>query len=311
MNIIFLGASNFSVPFLKSLYNSKHKISAVITLPDRKKGRGKKKLPTPVKKISRELGLKMFETVDMGKDLINYLKGLEFGYTVVASFGIILPNEFLNIKPGKNINVHPSLLPKYRGPTPMASALLNGEKLTGISIMKITEKMDTGPIYSQLKFRISKKDNKDSLEKKVIRLGCNLLLDTLTLIEEGKLKPFAQDGSKASYTQMINKKDLRIDWSLDAEKINNKIRAFSYKPGCFTFLGKRRIKILEAEVKNKNMAAGEGGLILKASKREGLEVACGNSTSLLIKLVQPSGKKMMAYKDFLNGYPLKAGEKFG
>ncbi len=309
MKIIFLGASNFSVPFLNCLQNSRHQVRLVITNPDKKKGRGKKKLANPVKKKALELGLEIIETSSIDSQA-GKIKGLDFDLTLVVSFGKILPEEFLKIKPGKNINVHPSLLPKYRGPTPITSALINGEEVSGVTIMEVTGKLDAGPIYTQAKFRVGRDENKDRLEEKIIHIGCPLLLPTLDMLEEEKIKPFPQKG-RATYTKTVTKDDLKINWEEDALKIYNKIRAFSYKPGCFTFLGKKRIKILEAGMAPIKTDRGLGGTVLEAEKSKGIFVSCGDGRSLSIKVLQPAGKNMIGYKDFLNGYPIEAGDRFG
>jgi len=311
MNLLFLGSSDFSVPFLDSLYCSTHNILLVVTNPDAPKGRGKKLMPNPVKIKAMELGIRVLETKTMDDKTIRFLEGEKSDAAVVVSFGTILPPRFLELFSERCINVHPSLLPRYRGPSPITTVLENGEQMTGVSIMKMTQKMDAGPIYTQTKFRIEADDNKDSLEQKLIRIGNPLLEATLNLIEDDKLKPFLQNDEQATYTALTDKKDLKIYWTDQAERIANKIRAYSLQPGCFCFYKGMRIKILKAKAAGRQADEKNApGTVIEIDKHKGFFVKCGQSTVLLVEILQPAGKKPLSFIDFLNGYKLKAGEKF-
>ncbi|MGM0364941.1 MAG: methionyl-tRNA formyltransferase [Actinomycetota bacterium] len=310
MNLVFLGSSAFSVPFLDSLYCSVHNIPLVITNPDAPAGRGKKLRPNPVKIKAMDLNIRVVEATIIDDSIMRALAMEDLDGAVVVSFGKILPEEFLVYFHGQCINIHPSLLPEYRGPTPITSVLENGEKLTGISIMKMSPEMDAGPVYVQAKFGIGEDDNKDSLEEKMIRIGSSLLETTLNLIEDRSLEPFLQNEEGATYTKLTDKKDLRLNWSEAAEKIANRIRAYSSMPGCYSFYKGKRVKLLKAKAvpwkKDSNIAPGT---VAGVDKQKGFFIKCGSS-ALLVEILQPAGKKPLSSVAFLNGYKLKPGEKF-
>ncbi|MHB1346706.1 MAG: methionyl-tRNA formyltransferase, partial [Candidatus Humimicrobiaceae bacterium] len=232
MKILFFGSSLLSVFFLEKLYKSEHSIEAVITNKDKETGRGKKILPNPVKIKAGQLGIKQFEIKSIDEELYKKLSGIKFDGLVVVSSGHIIPNKLIELSNDNAINVHPSLLPKYRGPSPIVSALLNGDKDTGVSIMKIGEGLDTGKIYAQTRFKISSNDNHETLEGKIIEMGAPLLISVLNLIEKGTIESFPQIG-KPSYSKIFIKEDLRIDWTKKSIEIRNKIRAFSPEPGAY------------------------------------------------------------------------------
>lgn len=318
MKIIFFGSSEFSVPFLETIYKSDHEIAAVVTNTDKETGRGKKILPNPVKLKALELDLKYIEIKKMDDNFFQKLLGLRFDGLVIVSFGHIIPENVIDLSNDNAINVHPSLLPKYRGPSPVASALINGDVETGVTIISIDAGLDTGNILAQTKFKISINDNKDILEKKLIAIGAPLLLSVLGLIDKDMIESFPQVG-EASYTEIFNSNDLRIDWSLKASQIINKIRAFSSQPGAFTVLSNLRIKILNAveydyyDEDVKADALGNeyfAGAIIKADKNKGLIVKCGESEALRILEVKVEGKNRISSYDFLNGYKLKTGDYF-
>ncbi len=311
MDILFLGSSAFSVPFLDSLYCSVHNIPLVITNADAPAGRGKKLMPNPVKLKAIELGISVMEVSRIDKKLIRSLAFEDLDAAVVVSFGTILPQQFLDIFSGKCINVHPSLLPKYRGPSPITAALENGEKSSGISIMKMDAKMDSGPIYAQTKIAVNEEDTKHSLMEKMVRFGCSLLETSLSLIDENNLEPFLQDEEEATYTSLIDKKELQIKWSVHAEKIANKIRAHSFQPGCYSFFKGHRIKFLKA--RNAGWEENEStvpGTVVKIDKQEGIFIKCGSKSVLSVDILQPAGKKAITSIEFINGYKLEPGERF-
>lgn len=318
MKIIFFGSSEFSVPFLEALYKSGHKITAVVTNVDKETGRGKKILPNPVKLRAIDLNLKYIEIKKMDDDIYQKLLNLSFDGFVVVSFGHIIPHNVIDLSNDNTINVHPSLLPKYRGPSPITTALLNGDEETGVTIMKINENPDSGDIFAQTKFKISLNDNKDMLEKKIIEISTPLLLSVLNLLEKDLIEAFPQKG-EATYTKIFSKNDLKIDWNLRAAKIKNKIRAFSFKPGAFTFLNNLRIKILNASEYDykdediKKLLLKEdynAGAIINADKNKGLIVKCGQQEALQILEVKVEGKNKMSSFDFLNGYKPSVGDYF-
>lgn len=321
MEILFFGSTEFSVPFLKELYNSKHNISMVVTTPDKKRGRGKKLLSNPVKNSAFQMGIDFIQCESLDDRVIERILEKRFNCIIVVSFGMIIPKIFIDMLPGRCINVHPSILPKYRGPSPITGVLLNGEEKTGVSIIKMTERLDAGDIYAQNIFGVNSNDNKDVLEEKLIEFGKPLLITTLSLIEKEILMPIPQDESSASYTSMVTKKDLKIDWNDSAVKTVNRIRAFSTKPGCYSLWLGKVIKILKASIlvnedkkrllkSLKTNLEEYNGTVLKADSKEGLLIGCRKNDILKIELLKPQGKNLMTALDFINGYPVKAGNKF-
>lgn len=322
MKILFFGSDKFSSKFLEAIIYSKHKVSLVVTHSDKRKGRGLKFTPSPVKEISSTFGIDLVQTEAIDKLFLEKLSYVDFDCIVVVSFGLILSKALLDLTPGRCINVHPSLLPKYRGPSPIESSLLNGEKETGISIIKMNERIDEGEIYVQAKFGIAEEDNKTSLEEKLIKIGSPLLISILDLLEEGELRTIPQDNSLATYTSFIKKEDLRIDWNKKAIDIVNRIRAFSFEPGCFTFWRGKRIKILKTkmctELCERGLLRGltakveefKNGSVLASDSKNGVLVKCGDGKVIRLELLKPEGKNMMTDLDFINGYPLKVGEVF-
>lgn len=321
MKVIFFGSSNISVPFLEELHKSNHSVELVVTIIDRPAGRGRKIAPNIVKTKAIELGTD-YILVDKFCDIFfNKYKSLGFDAAVVVCFGKIFPEKIFSIKPVKWLNVHPSLLPAHRGPTPIISTLLNGDKTGGVSIIEVIPEIDAGDVYAQIKFGIGQNDNRDSLEKKSVLFGSSILIKVLDLLETGSIKPYPQGKSNISYSEKIKKEDLKINWENSAEKNINKIRAFSSIPGAYCFWRDLRIKILEAatieapelqlclsglnKLKNK-----KNGLILKTGRDMDILVKCSGNELLRIKKLQPQGKKAMTAVDFINGYRLKPGDNF-
>jgi methionyl-tRNA formyltransferase len=238
---------------------------------------------------------------------------------------MILPGKVFEKWPGRWVNLHPSILPQYRGPSPMISALLDGAKQTGITINDVVEKVDSGMIFDQVKFNIESDDNLECLENKVIRFGGPLLISVLDRIEDEDLKPFPQGEDGVSYTKKISKDDLLIDWTGTGEDIVNRIRAFSPLPGAYGFLGGERIKILRASLQasaqvssGTSAEGGDGdekmiesaGTIIAAGAKQGLLIRCGGGEIISIETLQPAGKKPMDHKSFINGYHPGAGARF-
>jgi len=318
LKILFFGSSDFSVFFLEKLYSSGHTIVAVVTNIDRVTGRGKKILPNPVKIKAEELGLKYFEIKKMDEEIYNKLLALNFDGLVIVSFGHIIPQKVIDLSNDRAINVHPSLLPKYRGPSPIVTALINGDEETGVTIMKINKGLDTGNIFTQARFKISVNDNQEILEKNIIEIGAPLLISTLNLVEKELIESFPQIG-KVSYTEALSKEDFRIKWQESSSVIRNKIRAFSPEPGAFTFFNSLRIKILNAaeydcpdEDLKKLMLNDDyhPGAVICADKINGLIVKCANNEAIRILELKIEGKKRIYFLDFLNGHKLKTGDCF-
>jgi methionyl-tRNA formyltransferase len=315
VKIVFFGSSEFSVPFLNSIHNSNHQIALVITGTDKAKGRGRNIFGNPVKKYASKNDLRVTGADKINDEIITEISKIEFDCFVLVSYGKLLPPGILKYACGKSVNVHPSLLPRYRGPSPIASAILNGDKETGISIINISEKLDEGDIFLQCKFSIQNNETKNSLEDKMVKIGIPMLISTLDLLQEDKIVPYQQELEGITYTKLFSKEDLRIDWHNTAKEIDNKIRAFSAEPGCFSFWNKKIVKIIKVTKidnlkTNDNLKNKKPGEIISADKINGIMVICGKSEIIRIEILKPQDKKEISALDFLNGYRIKAGEFF-
>jgi methionyl-tRNA formyltransferase len=312
MKIVFWGTPDFAVKSLEKLINSgKHNILAVITQPDKPKGRGKKVLPPPVKVLAEKHNIKVLqpEKVKGNKELYEYLKNLNPDIFVVVAYGKILPKEIIELPKYKTINVHASLLPEYRGASPIHKALLDGKKKTGVCIMEITEELDAGDVYDCVETEITDKDDIISLHDRLAELGANLLINVLDKIEKGEAVKTPQDNSKATYAKPIKKEDGRIDWYKSAREIFNQIRALKVWPKAFTIFRDKNIKILDAEIIDEN-STGNVGEIVQVDKKKGFIVQTGKG-KLLIKQVQFPNSKVISSADAIKGYHIKEGEKLG
>ena len=293
MKILFLGSSKFSVTVLKKILDAGVNVSCVITQPDCKSGRGYKLTPTVVKKfaIENDLNVRCYDKI---KNHIEEIKMIDYDVAVVASFSQILPQEFLDIK--FSINVHPSLLPKYRGPSPIQTAILNGDTKSGVTIMKLVRELDAGDIILQKETLIGEEYYLE-LEEKLANIGGELLLQVFDQIETHSLKFTKQDNDKASYTKKFSSLDGDIDFSFSGNEIINKIRALSETVGCFIKIGNLKLKILRAQyVKDIEYKAKT---ILNNKKR--FLIGCKDGAIEIISCISPSGKTMNG-KDFLNGH---------
>lgn len=296
MKTIFLGTPSFAVPSLQALYEAQNiEILAVITQPDKPAGRKGILKPPPLKIKALQLGLTVYQPENQ-KDLKAILKKLDFDFLVVIAYGMILKKEILDIPKIAPINVHASLLPKYRGASPIQEALIHGDQETGISIIKMSKKMDQGDVYLIKRFVILKEDNFLTLSQKLADLSAQLLPKVLEDISDNYLKPLPQNHSKASYCHKIDKNDGKINFAKSAEAIKNIMRAYNPWPGVFTEFKGKKLKIIEAEIDNKNLKPGEFKIHdhqLQIGTIEG---------SLNLKKLQFEGKNEMEITQFLNGY---------
>jgi len=321
LKILFFGSSEISVPFLEEIYKSRHSITSVITITDKPAGRGRRNTPNIVKKRAIELGIDFIQIEKFDHSFFDKFAELEFDGAVVVSFGKILPERIFKLTTARWLNVHPSLLPRYRGPTPIISTLLNGDKVGGVSIIKVVPEVDAGGIYAQVKFGVEEDDNRDSLEQKSIKFGKSLLMTVLDLIENEDLNSYPQDEENVIYSHKITKEDLKINWDSSAAEIVNKIRAFSSRPGAYCLWKGLRIKILKASVpggtainayldKLKFDENEKNGLVVEADKKTGILIKCNKNEMVKIEKLQPQGRKVISSADFINGYRLEAGENF-
>ncbi|SFB87400.1 methionyl-tRNA formyltransferase [Alkalibacterium subtropicum] len=299
--IIFMGTPDFSVPILEALAESSLcEVVGVVTQPDRKVGRKKKLTAPPVKNKAVEYEIPIFQPEKLsGSKELKEVLNLSPDLVITAAYGQYVPTVLLHTPPFKAINVHASLLPKYRGAAPIHYALINGESETGVTIMYMEKEMDAGDILSQRSLSIEKTDTVGSLFDKLSLLGRDLLMDTLPDLFSGEITPEKQKESEITYAPMIKPAEERIDWQESAETINNKIRGMNPFPGAFTLLSGQRFKLWKAEpIQRKSDEAP--GTIIVLNKNECI-VACGDDTALSLHEVQPFGKPKMPIRDFLAG----------
>lgn len=292
MKILFLGSSKFSKIVLEKLLEGGQSIAAVITQPDSPSGRGYKLKPTIVKEYALSKNLEVL-CYDKVKNHLEEIKKLDYDIAVVASFSQILPQEFLDIK--LTLNVHPSLLPKYRGASPIQSAILNGDKVSGVTIMKVVRQLDSGDIVAQDKIDIEGQYYSE-LEEKMAALGGELLLKAISQIENGKAEFVAQDNDEATYTKKFTSEDGKLDFNKSACSLLNKIRALGETVGCFLCVQDMKIKILKAALYTGQVPQG-----MIASDKKHFVVGCKEGALEIMLCVAPSGKKMTG-SDFLNGH---------
>lgn len=307
-----MGTPDFSVPILEAL-TKKYNVVAVVTQPDRPVGRKRVLTPTPVKKAALALDIEVLqpEKITKSEEMAYIIDEIQPDLIVTAAFGQFLPETLLNAPKYGSINVHASLLPKYRGGAPIHYAVMNGEEETGITIMYMEKRMDAGDIISQSSIRIKENDDTGTLFQSLSILGKELLMETLPKIFTENINPIKQNEQDATYSPNISREQEKIDWNQLAEKIHNKIRGLRPFPGAFTFLDGSRMKIWASSLSNK-YSNEKPGTILNITEEE-IEIACGNGTVLSLNELQPSGKARMPVKAFLlgAGQEMKEGEQFG
>jgi methionyl-tRNA formyltransferase len=287
------------------LIQGSDEVVAVVTQPDREKGRGRKVIASPVKEVALQKGLSILQPEKVKEvSFQEKLKGLEADLFVVAAYGQILPKAVLSLPKYGAMNIHASLLPKYRGSAPIAWAILNGEKKTGITTMLMDEGMDTGDILLQSEIPIQEDETTETLQGRLASLGAQLLSGTLEKMKKGEIHPTPQDHSKATYAPMLKKEDGRIDWRKGAEEIDRQVRAFHPWPGAYTEWQGQILKIYKGEVRM-GKATGKAGTVLWVGT-DLIEIETGKD-SYLLKEVQLEGKRRMSARDFLSGHPISVG----
>ena len=300
--IIFMGTPLFSVPILKSLYQNGYPISVVYTQKTKKSHRGQKINKSPIQNISETLNLE-FRTpnrIKDNKEEFEYIKGLQADLAIVVAYGQIIPKEFLDLTKKGFINIHASILPNWRGAAPIQRSIINLDDETGISIMKISEELDTGPVSNIYKIKLNKKDNTQEISEKLSLLASKKILDAVDDVLDDKAKFIDQDHSKATYAKKIDKSEAKIDWSQEAIKIIGKINGLFPIPGAFFNFNGERYKILKAEIGN---GLGKVGEILS----DKLEIACINNQSIKVIEIQRQGKKPQKIGEFMLGSQIKKG----
>ena len=302
LKIIFMGTPEFAVPILKSIHNSNNEIIEVYTQPPKKKNRGLKISVSPIYSIAKEfnLNLRCPETLNNEIEL-QHLKKIKPNVVVVVAYGKILPDKFLNIKGITFINIHASLLPRWRGAAPIQRAIMNMDKETGISIMKISSKLDTGPVMMKSKISIDKTTTFINLSNIMSKLSSSMIIEAFTLLKDGTAKFIPQNEEEATYANKIKKEEAKINWKEDAKKLNAKINALNPNPGTWFELKKFRVKILKARIIEKNHNCKPGEVLNK-----NFTIACSRNALQVIEL-QKEGKKSMSASEFLKGYNLEVG----
>ena len=300
--IIFMGTPMFAVPILKSLYQNGYEIAVVYTQPPQKSHRGQKINKSPIQGISETLNLdfRSPETLQNNYDEYNFIKNLNAELAVVVAYGQIIPKDFLKLTKKGFINIHGSLLPALRGAAPIQRAIMNLNEEIGISIMKIVEELDSGPVANTYKFKLDKNSNAQEISEKLSLLAAEKILDNLDDILEGKAKFIEQDHSKATYAKKINKDEGQIDWRLGASKIIGKINGLFPSPGAFFIFNGERYKILKAEI---GSGVGKIGEVIS----DNLEVVCDNNQTIKILEIQRQGKNPQKISEFMLGSRIKKG----
>jgi len=306
--IVFFGTPSFAIPTLKSLLEGPDEVIAVVAQPDREKGRGRKVIPSPVKEVALQYGITLLQPEKVREETFEEnLRALRPELIVVAAFGQILPKPILKIPTYGAVNVHASLLPKYRGAAPIVWAILRGEKVTGVTTMLMDEGMDTGAILLQRETLIGDEETAETLHDRLALLGAPLLMETVEGMKRGEIDPVPQDHSKATYAPPLKKEDGRVDWGKEAKEIDLQVRAFNPWPGAYTTWDDRLLKIYHGGVRE-GKPGGKAGTVVWVGS-DFIEVGTGRD-SFLIKEVQLEGKRRMSVREFLSGHPISVGTVF-
>ncbi len=309
MRVIFLGTPEFAVPSLGALASAGHEVLAVFTQPDRPKGRGNQLAESPVKIAARTLGLPVHQPERIRRpETVEQLRSLAADLMVVVGYGQIIPQNIIDLPPYGILNVHASLLPKYRGAAPIQWAIANAEKQTGVTIMQIDAGLDTGDMLLKGSLEIGAAETAPELSRRLARLGADLLIQAIKQIETGSAHREKQDGSQASLAPILKKEDGRIDWQRPAQQIYGRLRGFDPWPGAYTVFRHQSLAITSATPKTRTAPLNAGTVEIE---NRHLLVGCGNDTTLELLEVQPSGKKRMPAEAFINGYQPVSGERMG
>ncbi len=310
MRIVYFGNADFGVPALDRLASSPHRIAAVVTNPDKPQGRGKVMTPTPIKSKALQLQLPVIEADNLSDEgFYQNLVILKADLFLVIAYRI-LPERIFTLPPQGTVNLHASLLPRYRGAAPIRWVLINGEKRTGVSTFFIEKSVDTGGIILQKETEIGEGENYGALYKRLAELGAEAVLETVSRIENSAVKPAPQDHIQATPAPKITKELCQIDWQQSAEKIVNLIRGLSPRPGAYTSWRDKILKLLEGKVASAEDLASSPGEIVSADFKNGLKIQTGEGVLQVLSL-QLEGKSVLTADEFLRGYKIKVKEKFG
>ncbi|MDO8750965.1 MAG: methionyl-tRNA formyltransferase [Dehalococcoidia bacterium] len=310
MRTVFMGTPEFALPVIEGLLTGDYQLVGVYTRPDQPAGRGRQPAPPPVKTYALSRGLPVFQPRSLRREeAVRELASLQPEVIVVAAYGRILPPEALAVPPRGVLNIHPSLLPKYRGPSPVITALLDGESVTGVTVMLLDEGMDTGNILAQRQTAILPHETAGELTHRLFRLGAELLLEVLPKWTAGELKPVPQEEAMATITRLYTKEDGDMDWSLPAAVLERRLRALQPWPGCYTRWEGKLLKVLDGAAAGEVSTAPPGQVVaLPRGSAFALAVAAGQGLLGLAE-VQLEGRKAQAAEEFLRGYPRFVGVK--
>ena len=298
-----MGTPEFSVPCLKALVENGMNVVGVFTQPDRPKGRGNKLTPSPVKTFAESAAIPVFQPEKIRFDGAEDLRNLEPDLCVTAAFGQILSQEILDIPRFGSINVHASLLPKHRGAAPIAYAIMNGDRETGVTTMMMDAGIDTGDILLQESVRIGESETCGELTERLSRIGASLLIRTISALENGTLKRLVQNEAEMSYDPMLNKNMGIVDFSAGADKVRGLINGLNPWPCVSVPFGYDRLKLLRAECSEKT---GEPGIVIEADTKNGMLIGCGRGSVRILEIQAPGGKRMKP-EDYLRGHSIAVG----
>jgi len=313
MRIIFWGTSEFADPSLERIYNSGFEITCVVTAPEKQAGRGLKLKPSPVRIIAEKLGLNVVEPLNPNtEDVYQKLNEKQVDLCVLAAYGFLIKSQLLNLPVKGFVNIHPSLLPKYRGAAPIQRAIIAGEKITGVTTFFMNEAMDAGDILLQTETEIDINETYDELQKRLAQIGAELIIKTLNLIKDGNIQRKVQDTSQITLAKKIKKEDCLINWNKQALSIHNLIRGLSAEPGANTHFRDKRVRILKSKIPDATMLpnirnVSTPGQILVNTKNLFVQTQCG---FLQILTLQIEGGKVISGIDFINGQRLQPEEYF-
>jgi methionyl-tRNA formyltransferase len=309
MKIVFMGTSEFSVPSLRKILEAEHEVIGVVTQPDRPRGRGQKLIPSPIKEFALTNKLEVYQPESIRtEEAIDYVRSWDPDLVVVVSYGQIIPVEILDFPKLGCINVHASLLPRYRGAAPIQRAIMAGETLSGVTTMAMDKGLDTGDIIMQLPVKIGADMDHGIYAEVLANAGADLLIDTLAIIKSGSYPRRKQDSSKATYAHMIRREEERINWQQPASTIYNQIRALSPQPAAYTSFENNRFKIFVSCLVENNNSAAPGEIV--EINPSGILVQCAKGM-LEIRELQLAGRKRMTSGEFLRGFKLKPGDVLG
>ncbi|MFY9457327.1 MAG: methionyl-tRNA formyltransferase [Candidatus Spechtbacterales bacterium] len=301
MNIVFFGTPEFAKIILERLIQKGYKPISVVTQPDQPVGRKQIMTPPPVKVLAEQKKIPVMQPEKLDKAVIRKLQTTNYQLAIVAAYGKIIPKKILGIPKYGALNVHPSLLPRWRGPSPIQYAILNGDKETGVTIMLMDEEIDHGDIVSSIRYQVSREETAGELSQKLAEIGADLLIDTIPKWVAGEIQPEAQDHKKASYSKILTKEDGHIDWAKSAEEIECQIRAFTPWPGSFTFWNNKRLNIVNGNVSSLPLSQQlpPGQTFITQNRQLAVQTGSG---IFVIDRVQLGGKNEITSREFLLGH---------